>query len=213
MAHQVFSTGWSSGEIVFKPHNRIHEFVKDVGANAHISDNIVLYAINYYDKLSRSTFGRKFREEIIAVYALYEALNKHEVPRLVQEISGYTGVSEQDIWRVEANLTLDFPLSEPKMYVQRFCTLLQLSYKEQLDVQSEVESLQELPLGNLRCHCLVAVSILLYCKEKGKKLTLKKICETCGISATSVHRVMRQLKQLKPQLLEISSLKWIAKHV
>ncbi len=196
----------------FKPFNKTHEFMKDVGENAFISDAVITQAINYYDKLSL-LFKKKIREETLAAYSIYETLNKHEVPRLAREISYFSGVSESEIWRVEANLTLEIPLSSPQQYVQRYCNLLNLGFKAQEEIIGTVETMQQLPLGYLRSNCLVAVGILLCCKKNKKRLTLKKICESCNISATSVHRVKRQLQKLKSEVVKIPSLKWMERFV
>lgn len=187
----------------------MHEFIKDVGENACLLSNVICYATSYYDKL-RGSAPLNLKDKALAAFAIYESLNVFETPRMAGEISFFTGISERDIWNVESNLTLQTEAKDPKKYVLRFCNLLQLSFTEQNCVRDSVEVIQQLPLGNLRCNCLVAVVINLYCKANAKKISLKKICETCDISATSVHRIIRQLKALKAQILEISGLKWMS---
>lgn len=173
-----------------------------------MSKNVTLYAISYYDKLKKSS-PPKLKEKALAAFAIYESLNIFETPRMAGEISFYTGISERDIWNVESNLTLQTEIKDPKQYVLRFCNMLQLSFIEQNCIRDAVEAVQQLPLGNLHCNSLVAVMINLYCKANKKKISLRKICEICAISATSVHRIIRQFKALKPQILEIPSLNWI----
>lgn len=190
----------------------IHEYMRDIGANACMPDNVVLYATNYYEKI-KTSLTPKFKQKTIAAYALYEALNTFDIPRMADEIAYYTGVKQQDIWRVESNLVLEDTLNDPVKYVHHYCTLLKFSWADQVCVQRYVELLQELPLGNLRCNCLVAVVIYLYCKDTKKKIILKKICETCNISATSVHRVIRQLHELKSQISKFPLLEWLIEHV
>lgn len=189
----------------------ITDFLHDVGDRAHIPGNIVVHAEHYYKKIKGLL--PKFQNKILAAYALYESLNKFEVPRMAEEIEHYSGVKLKDIWSVESNLSLEIPLSDPINYVHRYCVLLNFSYTEQTTVRRTVWSIQCLPLGNLRCNCLVAVIIYLFCKEEKKKITLRKICETCNISATSVHRVIRQFAAHIASFQDVADLSWITKHV
>jgi len=107
---------------------------------------------------------------------------------------------------------LEETLNDPILYVQRYCNLLQFSYADQVRVRQTVEQMLQLPLGNVRCNCLVAVVLYLHCKDSKKKLTLRKICEVCSISATSVHRVVRQLQGLTSELSK-TPLVWMTQHI
>lgn len=192
--------------------DNIHEFIRDVGENACMPGNVVVYAVNYYDKI-KAALSPKFPKKTIAAYSLYESLQKFEVPRMAAEIQHFSGVKLKHIWQVESNLNLEQSLNNPTHYVHRFCVMLNFSYADQLTVKNAVEAIQLLPLGNLRCNCLVAVIIHLFCKEVGKKITLKKICETCDISATSVHRVIRQFSEHSSVISVTPCVSWIGKHV
>ena len=210
---QAYSTAnWTSAK-PYTSSNSIHEYIKDVGENACIAESVIIHATNYYDQI-RSTLVKTFQDKHIAAYALYESLNKFEVPRLVEEIEYYSGVKLQKLWEIETSLILETPLNDPKHYVHRYCTMLNFSYADQMFVRDVVERIQtDLPLGNLRCNCLVAVIIYLHCKETKKKITLRKICEICSISATSVHRVIRQLNELRCQIVKTPNLFWMVKHI
>jgi transcription initiation factor TFIIIB Brf1 subunit/transcription initiation factor TFIIB len=210
---QVYSpTTWTNVPPTDKTKDDTIDYIRDVGDRACISANIVLHAENYYEKI-KATLLPKFRKKTIATYALYESLNAFEVPRMAAEIEHYSGVSMKHIWDVESSLSLENSLNDPINYVHRYCVLLNFSYVEQLTVKNTVWSIQCLPLGNLRCNCLVAVIIYLFCKEEKKKITLRKICETCNISATSVHRVIRQFSNHIAKLQDTPELCWIVKHV
>jgi len=190
-----------------------YEFIRNVAENACISENVIVFAMNYFDKIKPS-LTRKFKETTIAAYAIYESLNTFEAPRLAEEIEFYTGVPLDEIWEVECNLEIETQIPDPKHYVHRYCSLLNICYSDQLIIRDTVECLNtEIPIGNLRCNCLVAVVIYLFCLEKMKPITLKKICDTCYISATSIHRVIRQFKEVIPEIKEHKPIFWILKHV
>jgi transcription initiation factor TFIIIB Brf1 subunit/transcription initiation factor TFIIB len=195
--------------------DEIHFFIKDVCFNACLPSNIIPHTEKYYLKLCEQLGTSSFKRKTLAAFALYETLNRFEIPRMVEEIEYYTGIKMKDIWRVEANIVTKDTLSDPKHYVQRYCSLLQFSYSDTKHIESFVTTMEtELKLGNVRCNCLVAVVIYLFCKEAKKKVSLKRICETCSISATSVHRVIRMLKMdCRSDISQINALGWIEKHL
>jgi transcription initiation factor TFIIIB Brf1 subunit/transcription initiation factor TFIIB len=173
----------------------MYEFIRDCGENAKLPPCVMKYAENHYSKI-KVVLLKKCSKQSIAAYALYESLNMFEVPRLAEEIAYYTGVSITDIWRVESNLVVETTFDDPAKHIVSYCQQLNMSYSEQMTLKECVESIQEEGLiGTLRSNCLSAVLIYTYCKYAKKKITLKKICETCDISATSVHRVIRQLTE------------------
>jgi len=185
----------------------INNFIADVCMNACIAQSVSDYAISYFETLKK-ILGSKYKDEAIAAYAIYEALNRQEVPRTAQEIEHFTGVKLKKLFKIEASLSLPDTLNEnPSDYVTRYCALLALDYSAQTVIQTMVKELQD-TLGNLKCNCLVAVIIHLYCRYHDKKISLKSICNICCISATSVHRVVRKLKSR-----EISSHPLIVQYV
>ena len=208
----------------------MREFIVDICVNAEIPNNVTRYAVKYYGKLRREQRQQPqisvFSRQTIASYAIYEALNQFEVPRLVEEVAYLTGVKRERIWQVEAELAslgVNGAVHEPEHYVSRYCNLLGLSYPEQLMIQDAVACLNSavdrIPLGNLHCNCLVGVVIYLLCKLGKKhnpskttvtsKLSLMQICDTCDISATSIHRVIRQMKLLSAEMALEQRVAWI----
>lgn len=213
--HPLYMTSpWtSSNSPMCTTHQKALDFIRDVGENACIPANVICYAENYYEKI-KIKLSPKFKTNTVAAYALYESLNKFEVPRMAEEMEHYSGVKMQHIWQVETSLSLETPLHNPKNYVSHYCNLLNLCYADQVVVCDAVDCInQDNSLGNLRCNCLVGVVIYLFCKEKKKKVTLKKICEKCDISATSIHRVVRQLRESTSQLQKNPTVSWMFRHV
>lgn len=197
-------------------HVEMHEFIADIADKANIPNNVTHYAVKYYDQLYCSLI-RKFSKRTIASYAIYETLKKFETPKLPEWLEYFSGVSRKHIWRVEAHLAeRDETVHDPGHYVGRYCDLLGLIYSEQLLVREAVDCLNstaDIPLGNLHCNCLVAVVIYLCCQVQKKEITLAEICSTCTISATSIHRVIRQMKLYLKELEQEKPLAWIAKHL
>lgn len=173
----------------------IRDFMRNIGENACMASGIITFAESHYEKI-RGQLLPKYRSKAVAAYAIYEALNRFEAPRMAEEIQYYSGVDIKDIWQIESALIFEKTLSDPLNYVHRFCQLLNLTFSMEADVKRKLgDMLTHLPIGNLHCNCLVAVVLYLLCKKTKLKLTLRKICDACKISATSVHRVIRNLKE------------------
>jgi transcription initiation factor TFIIIB Brf1 subunit/transcription initiation factor TFIIB len=195
------------------PDQLMYEYIRDVGENACIAGCVVKYAEGFYSKVKKELLPR-FTPKTIATYALYEALNTFEVPRMAQEIEYFTGVKIRDIWRIESTLVTEDRFSDPAQHVLHYCIILNFTYPEQMFIQKTVDVMQEqLPLGALRSNCISAVVIYLYCKDVEKKITLRKICEKCEVSATSVHRVIRLLKQHSSAIRSSIILHWMFEHI
>lgn len=181
-------------ESVSKTMNR-HAFLRDVGANAHICESIINETISYYEKIRDRLKNRKprFNDNVLVAYALYETLSRNQVPRSVQEVEYLTDSKPGKMFAVESALNLVDTLNCPLDFISRFCSLLDLKYADETMIRNIVKNASQLRLSNVRSQCTVAVIIQLYCKEKKYKITLKKICEICGVSPTNIHNIIRKM--------------------
>jgi transcription initiation factor TFIIIB Brf1 subunit/transcription initiation factor TFIIB len=169
----------------------IYNFISNVCANGCISENMVLHSFNTLKKVKKQ-LEKKFKDEVIAAYAIYETLNIFGIPRCASEIHFFSGVSIKQIWKVERCLIITKSLNDPTQYVDRYCSELDgLVYFDNNIIKGIVGNMYG--MGGVKSNCLVAVVIYLYCKEKERKISLKKICKICKISTTSVHRVIRNI--------------------
>ena len=194
--------------------SNIYSFVSDICHNGCMPEGVITYAMNYYRKLC-TKLRKQFPERNIAAYAVYETLNRFEATRTAEEIEHFSGVKIRDIWLIESNISTDAALNDPTGYVQRYASLLGLKYCHQLFIKEVIVLMENsLNIGNIKANCLVAVTIYLASKELGEKLMLKKICEVCDISTTSVHRVLRKLEQeCRLNIEKTPELRWIQAHL
>jgi transcription initiation factor TFIIIB Brf1 subunit/transcription initiation factor TFIIB len=195
--------------------SEIHYWIKDVCFNACIPNNVISAAENKYKKLREGLRGNKFKCKTLAAYAVYQTLIKFGTPRLVEEIAFYTGISSKEIWRVESIVISQGVMNLSTYYCSRYCSLLQLSHTDSMQVENLVTLIEDdLPVGSVRCNCIVAVVLYLFCKEEKKKISLTKICGTCAISSTSVHRIIRMLREdCREKIEQNPQLCWILKHL
>jgi transcription initiation factor TFIIIB Brf1 subunit/transcription initiation factor TFIIB len=169
----------------------VKNFILDVCANAHIPKNICEYSYSYFKKSRRNFSPRKVSNNQLAAFSIYEALQLFEVPRTVEEIQFFTGENVKKFALIESVNTLTNNRNDPTIFVDRFCNLLELEYFDSNLIKSIVCNMYG--MGNVKSNCLIATCIHLYCKEKKRKILLKTICQICEVSATSVHRIVRQL--------------------
>jgi transcription initiation factor TFIIIB Brf1 subunit/transcription initiation factor TFIIB len=179
--------------IYFDVYN-IYIFLKDACENASISYNMISYSISYFKLLKKDETikEKKFSDVAIASYALYETLCRHHIPRTAQEIEYFTNIPCSIFWKIEACLEFTETLHNPQDYVERYCALLNMTYYETRMIRGIVGNLYG--MGDIKPSCLIACVIYLYCKEIGKKMTRKNICEVCFVSTGNITKLTKKLR-------------------
>lgn len=202
----------------------IYSFLVDVCVHAEIPKAILDYTYSYFkeirEKLSQRKTNKnkvvasyaldetlslketretlsphgKINNKAVASYALYETLSRHNVPRTASEIQYFTGCDTSLLFKIESSLHLTETLNKPQDFVSRFCSILNLRFRDERRIKSIVENM--FGMASIRPHCIVAVAIFLYCKEKNIDCPLKRICETCDVTSTNIYSVIRKMKTL-----------------
>jgi transcription initiation factor TFIIIB Brf1 subunit/transcription initiation factor TFIIB len=170
-------------------------FMKDVCANASIPNCLISYAFDYF-KLLKSDMvlkGKRFKDEWLASYALYETLSRHKIPRTVNEMEYFTGVPMQTFWNIESCLSFNDTLNDSQDFVARFCTLLNISYLNAKCIESIVGKMKD--VGEIRSSSIVAGVIYLYCRETACKINLKTICEVCAVSTGNMYKIIQKIEK------------------
>ena len=174
---------------------RISEFLKDICANMQIADCVISHAVDRYNMIEKQLRKEKKGEKwhhIMAAYSLYETLDKLKIKKAPHEIALYSGISVKELFALQASGIIPLMQNDPTSYVDRYCAYLNLEYSHAFLIKEIVQKLDI--TGSYTSNCIVAVSIYLYCREKGIKKSLKEICETCTISPSNVHKVIRKIK-------------------
>lgn len=175
-------------------HSAVKAFIADVCEHAGIQSNLVDYSYWVYKTfLCQLSETRRVRNNnAVAAFALYESAIRHKVPRTSQEISYFSGISTSELWGIERNLRINISDAHPSEFVERYCSWLRMDYfPHQAHIKSIVCNL--FGMRDVRSNCLVAAAIFLYSNEMKLKHSLISICETCGVSAANVMRVINTL--------------------
>jgi transcription initiation factor TFIIIB Brf1 subunit/transcription initiation factor TFIIB len=174
--------------------DKIFLFLKDVCGNAFIADNIIYYAYNYFNHLKKdmSIIDKKFKDTVIASYALYETLCRHGNAFTAKEIAYYTGTPCNYLWKVENCLHMSEMLHNPQDFVERYCAILKIDFYTTKIIKGIAGNMYA--LGDIRPSCVVSAVIYLYCvKEIKMKLTMKDICEVCDVSTGNIYKICNRL--------------------
>ena len=168
---------------------KIFDFIKDICANAFFPKNIVLHAFNIFKKMKKEVKGKKFSDEAIAAFSIYNALHELETPRTPEEIEMFSGVAIGKIFEIAGYLNTTTISNDPTRYVDRYCNQLDLEYYDSNIIRVIVGNMYG--MGNVKSNSLIATVIRLYCVEKQrKKIKLINICKVCRVSPASVHRII-----------------------
>jgi len=191
--HQAGTNKWEGGmETEFY---KTYLFLKDICANGFMPNYLVSYAFSYFKKLRNDAAikRRKFKDDAVAAFALYETMSRHEIPRTVNEIEYVTGVPSNQLFSIEGCLHFSDTLNNPQDFVERYCSqLANITYFDIKIIKGIVGNMYG--MGDVRPNTIVAAIIYLYCKEVDLKQSIKTICEVCGVSSYNVYKIVRNLR-------------------
>jgi transcription initiation factor TFIIIB Brf1 subunit/transcription initiation factor TFIIB len=191
---QLFYTAFEEKKNVLQDVNNfkdVNNFIQDVCANCNISRNVADISFQHFQKL-KSSITKKISNFHLATYAIYDILNQWGIPRPPEEICFYTGTRVNKLFAIKSLIKFSTTTNNPKDYVSRFRSSLGLTYTDAKNIDIIIDEISEL-LGNLKSTSLVAIAMYLYVKLRKLNITLKKICENCQVSPTSVHRALRSI--------------------
>ena len=177
-------------------HSPIREFITDVCEHAGLPNNLIDYTIWVYKsmlpQLAKTKYCYARNGNAVAAFALYESAIRHQTPLTSQEISFYSGISTAELWGIERALHDNTNDAPPSQYVERYCQWIGIHY---FPHQSIIKTISDNMFGmrNSRSSCIVATVMFLYSKEHNLNHTLKLICETCGVSASCVQKLIKTL--------------------
>lgn len=191
--------GWGGEEESKYLHKRTKnekmlDFIKDICANALLPNNIVTPAYNTCRKTKREFGQKKFSDEALAAFSVYNTLHELETPRTPDEIERFSGVSVGKMFEIAGHLNTVKISNDPTRYVDQYCSQLDLEYYDTNIIRVIVGNM--FGMGNVRSNSLIATVIRLYCVEKQrKKVKLYQICRVCRVSPASVHRIISLLDE------------------
>ena len=173
---------------------RILDYIKDICANGCFPQNVVQCAFNYFVKIKKEISTRFFLNDALAAFAVYNALNELDIPRSIDEVERYSGVTVKKMWEIAGCLNITNVPNDPTVYVDYYCSLLPLQYFDANIIRSIVGNLYG--MGNIRPNGLIAAIIRLYCIENNRKeIKFSDICRATKTKRAGIHRIIRLLDE------------------
>ena len=185
-----------SGPVHSTDNSYIRDLILDICEHLDMPTSQADYACWIYKTIIPQLFGSKWSNArwstTVAAYAVFESSVRHQSPRTPQEVSFFAGVTTTDLWAVERSLSSNVDDAKPSEYVSRYCDWLGLRH---FPYQSAIKEIVDNMYGmrDSRSSCIVACVIFLFSKEHDLKLSMKTVCETCAVSASSVQNLMKKM--------------------
>ena len=170
----------------------------DICANSHIPHNVECYAIWYYEnRLLPESIGKRFSVNELIGFAIYESLNRFETPRPISEIAYAANVETKRLFKIESRLLLEITPVSPLHYADRFCSLLEIPYIQQKNIEKLIEQNICFNMRTVEPKCLTAAAIYVHCnrdwKDRASSISMKRICEVCNVSAANTKKIGKKM--------------------
>ena len=161
--------------------------------NAQINEGVVNDAMRIYQRIVQELSTSKFRRDDIIAFSLYEAVLRNEIGMSPHEVASHCNVCPKKLHTIEKILYKKSVYDPPTAYVERFAYFLNLEFSATSIIKGIL--LNMYGMGGVRPQNLAAAVIYLYCSQNNLKKTLREVCEVCNVSATSVGKIVSDLRR------------------
>ena len=173
-------------------------FLCDICANNNIVGCILQRAISIYKASVKTSTkqGIKISNHHLATMALYESFVLEHAPRTPQEVCVMCDFPISQFWRIEKKQLHNFSIDpslilEQTELCERFCSLLNLSFKDTQSIIQLLRSQRSTRLQSMRPQSVAAAIIYYYCREYYPNVSLNSICNVCSVSKGNVRNIIR----------------------
>ena len=166
----------------------------------HLDDCLTISRI--YEKYLKVKNEKKFKKEEIFSYVLYQFFKSESVPRSMKEISEYTCVSKNRLWKIERNQNSKLPSSTPQQLLETYYKHLDMSFKDRMAVSDLIESFKWSETS-FAPSSICSGLCYFYCKKNKIPTSMRKIAAVFHVSVMSVHRFLKYYRSCaNSQLLQ-----------
>ena len=144
---------------------KIQSFLADVCEHMHVPSLVLNNAVDKFKLLREyfSTVNKKFKDDEIAAYTLYESLNEHKVPRSAQDVQYYTGISCNALWNIEKHLPSSAAVVKAEDLMDPICKELEIAFYHVSMMKNIAQNITG--LGSVLPQSTCAVIIYLFSKK------------------------------------------------
>ncbi len=142
--------------------------------------------------------GRLIEEVLVAT--LYIVCRKRQIPRTLDELAETSGVDKTDIGRtyrfLKDELDIDVPLTNPKRYVPRFASQLDLRGEVQEEAKDILDkAINEGLISGRGPTGVAAASLYIAGVQLNERRTQKEVAESAGVTEVTIRNRYRELKE------------------
>ena len=181
----IYDDGPTTGRTYYGFHHptdfKLLEEIKDMLDRVHIPTTHAQLCLNYYKKKYK---GYNKKAIIFSIYFDLNSLSFSISLKDLLNVNGLSGESTFSTQKKNENVLLDVV-----GMVEKYCIMLNLSYKEISLIKEKIKSL---PKSGHTPLTTIAGNIYLYCKENNKKFSVKKIAQVTQVSTISIQRYIKK---------------------
>ena len=172
-----------------------YEILLEFTSKANLPEIYATTAYSYHKKLNSNKKNMSLETRLYA--SMYRALNYHGTPFSLHEMCGLSGLSSKELSHAYKKMFSDKGIVtnmclRPSMFITRFCSKLNLPRHASNRIFKELKAKEEKLCMSKNPATIAAKEIFQYCQQNNENISLKMICNVCGVSETSVYRCMKK---------------------
>ena len=173
-------------------YNKHHEFIKDTCDRMHIINSFTQKSIDCFEDFFKKLEPKqKVDGYIVAAYSIYDTLKRENVPRSLNMISYFTGIS----WKKLSNFEKKYQKKPNSTNVKQTLTTNYRHFNLTLsDLYNLIGISNSFKKTSFSPNTLAASLIYLYCKNNLIQCKLYAVVSTFQVTATAIYRCMKYIK-------------------
>ena len=169
--------------------DKVKEIMLDLSANGNIAKDIEQTAFEVFEAINKKLCNFKTQEK--AAFAIYQACKKHGVARTVQEVTGFSGVPSKILFKMEGIIGHIVDI-KPSGIADRVGGCLGLGFKDLKKIKEKADKVYR-EQGHHSPQSILGATILNFCQENNIRIKPVDICNTLGISNSSLIRTKKKI--------------------
>jgi transcription initiation factor TFIIIB Brf1 subunit/transcription initiation factor TFIIB len=167
----------------------------EICANLNLSESVATDCFYLFQRYSKSLVYKRFRKRDLAAYSLYRTVLNNGVGKTVEEVCLFAGVPTQSVWKIEKEIQLTANEEKPENHVDKFCYFLDLTRRDGAKIRKVLTSNEVLDsVEGCRPQNIAVAVIIIFCETCKIDKTVNFICQTCGVSVSSVRQIVKKLR-------------------
>jgi len=172
----------------------IKSYMIDCCDRMHVPDSIAEIILNEYVHFRSEAEFQKISDIQLMAYSIYFTLKNEDIGRNIEYVAMNTGITSKLLWKCESlDPYLAIPIKIESLLAPVY-SLFELSREDYNNIRKISKHFQERHFSPLT---LASTLVYLYCKTRGVRITIKKVCNIFHVSSMSIYRCKSYITQDK----------------